>query len=84
MNEFRVFIYADGLVLPLVLPLNCKHHSLADRLQQIFAHDLIATRAEIWDGSRMIMQIDAAGIAALAGLAEHDNKRSFSAEHTHH
>lgn len=72
MQRFRVFIYADGLVLPLVVHLRCTEACLVDRLQRLFAYDLVATRADIWCGDRMIMQIAGAGIAALIGLADQD------------
>jgi hypothetical protein len=65
MPEFRVFIYASGLVLPVVVPVSCNTASLIDRLKEIFTHDLIATRADVWDGPRLIMRIDGGGIAGL-------------------
>lgn len=70
MTDFRIYVYADGLVLPLVVPVTCAAENLADRLRSLFAHDLVATRAEVWDGSTMIMRIDANGIAALVRLSE--------------
>lgn len=73
MRDFRVFIYADGLVLPLVVPVSCTAHALDDRLRRIFAHDLVASRAEVWDGLMMILQIDAAAIAALVRLTENNS-----------
>ncbi|MFN3930186.1 MAG: hypothetical protein ACK4JY_00430 [Brevundimonas sp.] len=69
MTEFRVFIYADGLVLPLVVPVSCGAENLTDRLQRIFAHDIVASRAEVWDGPSLVMRIDPAGIAGLVEQA---------------
>ncbi|MFN6980896.1 MAG: hypothetical protein ACK4NU_03120 [Brevundimonas sp.] len=70
MTDFRIYVYADGLVLPLVVPVTCASENLPDRLRSLFAHDLVATRAEVWDGSTMIMRIDAKGIAALVRQSE--------------
>lgn len=82
MAEFRVFIYADGLVLPLVVPVSCGTESLTDRLQRIFSHDLVATRAEVWDGSTLIMEIGPDGIASLVGDADTAEPRAaFRALH---
>ena len=78
LAQFRVLIYADGLALPLVIPLDCRARSLAVELPLMFSGSLVATHAEVWDGSRMLMHIDAAGVAAMVGLSRMQQRSQTS------
>jgi hypothetical protein len=64
-RDYRIFIYADGVVPRIVVPLNCEPAEIRTRLRAILAHDIVATRAEVRAGRRTMMTTGMAGIEAL-------------------
>ena len=69
VSDYRLFVYADGLVLPIIIHLNCTWPEIEHRLMRVFAEELVATRAEVWLGADKVMHMDAAAIAVIVDLA---------------
>jgi len=69
VTNYRVFIYAQGIVLPLVIPVRCDLKQISSRLGLIFVEDISVTRAEVWEHRRKIMTLNSADIATLMALA---------------
>jgi hypothetical protein len=72
MTAYRLFLYSDGLVLPVIIPLNCSRAEINDRLRRVFREDVASRRAEIWLGAVKIMDINPEAIGVLMRMAEAD------------
>jgi len=70
MPGYRLFVYSGGLVLPIIIPLDCAARSINRRLARVFSQDRTAWRAEIWLGSKKILDLDFEAILCLVQTAE--------------
>lgn len=76
--NYRLVVYSDGLVLPIIIPLRCDRSSMIARLRAVFMTGVVAARAEVWVDRRRIMILDGPDMERLrTSVSESGSSQPF-------
>lgn len=69
-HRYRMFLYSTEQELPIVIELTGTRGEIEARTKIIAALDLIIFKAELWDGTNLVMKIDEDGLDAIRRQSE--------------